>query len=89
MSTQSHISLDAYQRSIRHFAYFCMNYPQNFLEAFQSNPYLQKHLEDKFRKMYEDYGSNGVMIRFFLELDLENQSYLLEWIKMNYTGYTL
>ena len=38
----------------------------------------------KFSFLYEKYGSNAVMNRFFVELDQENQQKLIDYVMNNY-----
>lgn len=85
----SHITNRDYQRSITHFVYFCMNYPQKFFEAWNNDQHTKNHLIEKFTNLYDKYGSSAVMIRFFLELDKENQETLMYWIKEHYKGQTI
>lgn len=76
------ISSDAYFRAVTHFVYFCLNYPQNFLDAFPESS--RKHLSGKFDSAYEKAGSYGAMIKFWMELDAENTKIFALWIKNNY-----
>ena len=71
---------------IDHFVYFCLNYPNNFIDAFTSQ---KEHIQSKFNSYYEKYGSYGVMIKFWAELDAENERHFSKWIKENYTGHSL
>lgn len=76
------ISSDAYFRVVTHFVYFCLNYPQSFLDAFSESS--RKHLSGKFDYAYEKAGSYGAMIKFWTELDAENTKIFAIWIKNNY-----
>lgn len=71
---------------IDHFVYFTQNHPNNFIDAFSSQ---KEHIQNKFNSYYEKYGSWGVMIKFWSELDAENQKDFAKWIKENYTGHSL
>ncbi len=71
---------------INHFVYFCLNYPKNFMDAFVSH---KEHLQSKFDNAYEKHGSYGAMVKFWTELDSENQKLLSDWAKENYKGEPL
>jgi hypothetical protein len=77
------ITDDIYFQSVNHFIYFCMNYPRNFLDAFGS---LKNHLSNKFKNYYNKYGTYGVMIQFYAELDAENRRTLTDYSLKNYKG---
>ncbi len=77
------ITDDSYFQSVNHFIYFCMNYPNNFLDAFGS---LKTHLSNKFKDYYNKYGVYGVMIKFYAELDSENRRILTDYSLKNYKG---
>lgn len=77
------ITNDTYYESVNHFIYFCMNYPRNFLDAFGS---LKNHLSNKFKDYYNKYGTYGVMIQFYAELDAENRRVLTDYSLKNYKG---
>jgi len=85
-SSSSNITESQYHRAVNHFVYFCMNYPSNFMDAFGN---MKEHLQSKFNYAYEKYGSVGAMIRFYTELDSENQKALLSWAMNNYKGTKL
>lgn len=74
--------------AIRLFAYFAYNYNHNFIEAaFESSGQsLVNHFREKFNIIYATYGSNTVMIKFFLELSRNNQEILSAYILNNYKG---
>lgn len=75
---------------IDHFVYFTQNYPDNFMDAFgDKDDYIRKHIESKFDSYYKKYGSWSVMIKFWVELDGDNQEKFASWIKKNYTGHSL
>ena len=77
------ITDDAYYQSVNHFVYFCMNYQNDFLDAFGS---LKTHLSNKFKDYYNKYGTYGVMIHFYIELDSENRRILTDYSFKNYKG---
>lgn len=81
------VSDEDYFKSVNHFVYFCLNYPSNFLDSF--NGHIKKHLEEKFQSAYDKYTSYGAMIKFWTELDRENQMKLSKWVKENYKGQNL
>jgi len=81
---------DAYYKVINHFVYFTFNYPNNFMDAFgHKDNHIRKHIEEKFDSYYKKYGSYGVMIKFWIELDGDNRNKLADWIKENYKGKPL
>lgn len=77
------ITDDTYYQSVNDFVNFCMNYPANFLYAFGS---LKNHLANKFKMYYNSYGSYGVMIKFYTELDSKNRRILTDFAYENYDG---
>ena len=77
------ITDDAYYQSVNHFVYFCMNYQNDFLDAFGS---LKTHLSNKFKDYYNRFGSYGVMIKFYTELDGKNRRILTDYSLKNYKG---
>jgi hypothetical protein len=77
------ITDDTYYQSVNDFVFFCMNYPANFLFAFGS---LKNHLANKFKTYYNSYGSFGVMIKFYTELDSKNRRILTDFAYKNYDG---
>jgi hypothetical protein len=77
------ITDDIYYQSVNDFVNFCMNYPANFLYAFGS---LKNHLANKFKMYYNSYGSYGVMIKFYTELDSKNRRILTDFAYENYDG---
>lgn len=78
------ITDDNYYQSVNHFVYFCLNYPNNFYDAFDSH--LKNHLSNKFKDYYNNYGTFGVMMKFYAELDAENRTLFTNWILKNYKG---
>ena len=75
-------------QSIINFAYFTANFPHNFIEkCWENDSYLINHLHDKLiTKAENGMISCGSFIRWFFELDRENQIQLTEWINTNYKG---
>jgi len=72
---------------INKYVYFAYNYPSDFIEqAWADNPNLMEHIKSKFRGYYDKYGAEGVMNRFYVELDDSNQRILEDWILANYKG---
>jgi len=81
------ISDDDYFKSINHFIFFAMNYPQNFLDAWSGS--IRSHLLGKFTTAYEKAGTYGAMVKFWSDLDDNNREIFAKWIKENYTGTQL
>jgi hypothetical protein len=74
------ISKEDYLLVVQNWVYFTFNYPMGFVkDAFGS-----KHLEEKFSSSYERYGSIGVLMSFWANLDGNNRRILALWIKNNY-----
>jgi hypothetical protein len=72
---------------IHNYVYFTYNYPSDFIEkAWAENQGMAQHLKNKFAGFYDRYGANGVMNKFYTELDGENQKILEDWIMANYHG---
>jgi hypothetical protein len=64
---------------------FSFNYPHNFISlAFTGS--MANHLQSKFNGFYSDHGSKAVFNVFYMSLDSENQTTLLNWIDANYNG---
>jgi hypothetical protein len=74
------ISKEDYFLVVKNWVYFTFNYPMGFVkDAFNS-----KHLEEKFSSSYTRYGSVGVCMSFWANLDGNNRKILALWIKNNY-----
>ncbi len=65
---------------------FTLHFPHNFIEeAWKNNPWLQKHLCDKFTSLCrkDGYGSPNAVISFYSELDHQNRitfiKYIVDW----------
>jgi hypothetical protein len=71
---------------INKFVYFGFNYPQDFIQQIWGDDSLANHIQTKFDKYYDTVGAAGVMNRFYVELDSENQRKLEDWIIQNYKG---
>jgi hypothetical protein len=65
---------------IRKFVQFGYNYPHNFIKEIWGDTVLAKHLEGKFSSYYDKVGPEGVMSRFYTELDYENSKMLEDYI---------
>lgn len=75
-------------KAMLNFAYFCSNYPSDFIEeAFKNHPEKIKHLKSKFADAYASAKAVGAVTRFVHELDETNQEILLDWIDRNYTAF--
>lgn len=68
---------------IKKWVYWSFNYkdPREWMNIFEGAP--AKHFYDKFMDMYKRYGSDGVMNRFFMELDSKNQENLIDYVMAN------
>lgn len=74
------VSKGDYFLVVQNWVYFTFNYPMGFVkDAFNS-----KHLEEKFSSSYERFGSKGVLMSFWANLDANNREILSLWIKNNY-----
>jgi hypothetical protein len=73
-------SKEDYFLVVKNWVYFTFNYPHNFVkDAFNS-----EHYQEKFNSSYTRYGSVGVLMSFWANLDNENRTILSLWIKNNY-----
>lgn len=71
------------------FAYFTANFTPNFIrEAFAHDQLLASHLQLKFNAMNQNKGfiSCGDFMQWFLNLSMDNQLHLINWIDNNYKG---
>ena len=76
------VSKQEYFDVVSNWVYFTFNYPMGFVKsAFNST-----HLEEKFSSAYTRYGSIGVCMSFWANLDGENRRILSLWIKNNYVN---
>lgn len=71
---------------ITKWVYWCFNYhyPQEWVPQLWGTGAMGDHMMKKFSFLYEKYGSNAVMNRFFVELDQENQQKLIDYVMNNY-----
>lgn len=84
---RSKINEGQYDNSpITKWVYWCFNYhyPQQWIPELWGNGAMGEHMMKKFKFLYEKYGSSGVMNRFFVELDQENQEKLIDYVMNNY-----
>jgi hypothetical protein len=66
---------------------FGFNYPNGFIySVWHAEPNLAKHLQSKFNLAYDKVGSAGVFNAFYVNLDSQNQTILINWILANYKG---
>lgn len=65
---------------IKKWVYWSFNYkdPREWMNIFDGAP--ASHFYNKFMDMYKRYGSDGVMNRFFMELDSKNQENLIDYV---------
>ena len=72
--------------AIRKWVYWCYNFhnPEEWMDIFEGAP--REHFMEKFDNYYKRYGSEGVMTRFFLALDKNNQEILADYVMNNYNG---
>ena len=78
---------DETETSIHKWVYFAFNYPDKFIEqVWADNNNLMNHLKSKFQGYYNQVGSSAVMNKFYVELDMENQRLLEDWVMENYKG---
>lgn len=47
---------------------------------------MVNHLRSKFNYLYDRYGSHGVMLAFFFELDGNHQAKLIDFVMDNFRG---
>lgn len=72
---------------IHKYVMFAYNFPRDFIErVWQDEPNIANHLKEKFSGYYSQYGSQGVLNAFYVNLDGENQRKLEDWIINNYNG---
>ena len=75
-------SPQVFAHNITHWVMFAYNYPSNFMDAFNGS--MREHLEEKFHWYYSMVGAEGVMNKFYNNLDGNNQRLLAQWILENY-----
>lgn len=76
-----------YNQSVLHWMYFLYNFPYNFMDAFDKG--IRDHLQSKWDSLYRQHGPTLGMAQFFMELDWERRDQLLDWVRVNYTGYKM
>jgi hypothetical protein len=71
---------------ITKWVYWCFNYhyPQQWIPELWGSGAMGEHMMKKFKFLYEKYGPSGVMNKFFVELDQENQEKLIDYVMNNY-----
>lgn len=79
-------NLKNHSKLINNWVMFCFNYPANFLDAFNDDLNMKKHLSKKFSTLYNRVGADAVMNLFWTQLSRKNQSKLLNWVDKNYKG---
>ncbi len=73
--------------AIRNYVYFALNYPNDFIDQIWGDEAnMAEHLKEKFSSYYKKVGPVGAMNEFFVNLDIENQRQLANWILENYQG---
>jgi len=78
---------DSSKSPINKFVYFGYNYHPDFIaDVWSDNPNIIDHLQSKFDDYYNKVGSGAVMNKFYVNLDIENQRRLEEWVINNYHG---
>ena len=80
------ISNSGCQQDVKKWVYWCFNFndPQEWIGELQGAP--AQHFMNKFEEYYDHYGADGVMNRFFLNLDSTNQEILINYVMNNYKG---
>lgn len=68
----------------RNFVMFALNYPHRFIHSVWTGR-MADHLQSKFDMYYNYVGSSGVMVKFFCELDTQNQQKLTDFINDYYS----
>lgn len=71
--------------AINKWMFFTFNFPNDFIEkVWADDPSLIRHLENKFRSLYEYRGSYGVIPAFYGELSANNRMKLMQWVMDNF-----
>ena len=72
---------------IHKFVYFSQNYPNDWINMiWKDKKIMADHLTSKFNSIHKRYGASAAMVRFYLELDDENEKIFENWIINNYNG---
>lgn len=67
------------------FAYFCFNFPSDFIKSVFGDSTLGQHLTSKFNTLCSNTDSTALaVLKFFTDLSEDNQELLLEWIENYY-----
>lgn len=76
-------------KAVINFVYFCFNFPYDFIEkAFADEPeHFIAHIKTKLRSRNNNYIDGHDMLKFFTDLDSENQLKLAKWIEKNYVAF--
>lgn len=73
--------------AINKWFYFSMNYSHDFIEKIWGDePWLAKHIREKFEHLYGLYGSYGVINALYGELDTTNRVKFMNWVMSNYNN---
>jgi hypothetical protein len=78
------ISKEDYFLVVQNWVYFTFNYPMGFVKDAFGSSHLTNHLQEKFSSSYTRYGSVGVLMSFWSNLDNKHREMLSLWIKNNY-----
>ena len=72
------------------FMYFMSNYRQGFIfDVWKDDSRLATHLNNKFTVFcYESESSASAFVKWFYDLDRDNQCKLLEWVNENYKSFS-
>ena len=81
--TPAQIGMEAMNK----FVFFALNFPSDFITKIwgENKPMsMAEHFTQKFRHLYELYGSRAALIAFYAELSDGNREKLLEFILNNF-----
>lgn len=73
------------KEAINKWVFWCYNftYPKEWIYEIWKGVEAE-HFYNKFCALYDKYGCECVIPRFYLELDCTNRKRLLEWVLSNY-----
>ncbi len=76
------------EKAIRKFAYFCANFDRNFVVDCFGSDNNGKHLLSKWNTIIENKNNNSLesVLKFYYQLDSENEQKLSNYILKKYTG---